>query len=99
MVDLQRDAQALTACQQRRTLLGIAEAIVAHRDLATLFHDLAGRLGPLVRFDYLALVLHDAASATTRLHILETSGHRPELWFTPLPVEETPLGVVLQTQQ
>jgi transposase len=45
-------------------------AIVLHRDLATIFHDLAGRLHLLVRFDYLACLLHDATSNTLRLHFL-----------------------------
>ena len=53
----------------------------------------------MVRFDFLALVLYDAAGDTTRLHILESSGLRPDQWFTPLPVEETPSGMVMRTQQ
>ena len=42
-----------------QALLGVSSAIVAHRDLGILFHDLAGRLQQVVRFDYLTLVLHD----------------------------------------
>ena len=33
-----------SACQQYRTLLAVSQAIVSHRDLAGLFHDLASRL-------------------------------------------------------
>jgi hypothetical protein len=42
-----------------------------------------------VPFDYLALILHDAASGTTRLHVLETTEPRPDQWFPPLPAEDT----------
>ena len=90
--------QAAT-CQQYRALLAVAEAIVAHRDLQALFHDLAGRLHQVVRFDYLLLVLHDEASDSMRLHVLETS----EPTFTQAgmrtPVHESPAGLVWQTQQ
>jgi formate hydrogenlyase transcriptional activator len=99
MGDLERDGRELSARQQYETLLAVSEAIVAHRDLDALFHELAGRLHQVVRFDFLGLVLLDAASDTARMHILETSGPRPDQWFTPLPVEEHPSGMVLQTQQ
>lgn len=62
----------LSARHQYRALLAVAEAIVSHRDLPALFHDLAGRLHRVVRFDYLILVLHDAANNIIRLHVLET---------------------------
>ena len=95
MADLLRDGQALSY----RTLLAVAEAIVSHRDLQALFHDLAGRLQQVVRFDYLALVLHDAASNTMRLHVLETAEPLPAQPPIVLPVEEDPAGLVWQTQQ
>jgi hypothetical protein len=69
------------AGRQYRTLLAVSEAIVSHRDLDTLFHDLADQLHQVVRFDYLALALHDAASDTTRLHGLEASEPGPSQWF------------------
>jgi hypothetical protein len=67
------DGQATAACEAHRALLAVSEAIVSHRDLSALFHELAGRLHPVVRFDYLCLVLHEAASNTMRLHVLEAS--------------------------
>ena len=73
MGNIERDGLELSAGQQYRALLAVSEAIVSHRDLATLFHDLAGRLHLMVRFDYLACVLHDATSNTMRLHTLETT--------------------------
>ena len=100
MEDLSRQGQELASCQQYRTLLAVAEAIISHRDLRALFHELADRLHQVVRFDYLILVLHDAASNTMRRHILETSEPSPIQGApTALPVEDGPAGWVWQTQQ
>jgi hypothetical protein len=42
-----------TATSDRyQALLAVSAAIVAHRDLSALFHDLARRLQQVVRFDY-----------------------------------------------
>ena len=73
------DGPATASREPYRALLAVSEAIVSHRDLSALFHELAGRLHQVVRFDYLGLVLHEAASQTMRLHILE--GREP----TPRP--------------
>jgi formate hydrogenlyase transcriptional activator len=89
----------LASCQQYRALLAVAEAIISHRDLHTLFHDLAGRLRQVVRFDYLVLVLHDAANDAMRIQVLETSeptSLQPGLF---IPVHESPAGLVWQTQE
>src|SRR5438132_6254339 len=98
MGNLERDGQELSICQQYRTLMAVSRAIVSHRDLATLFHDLAGRLHLVVRFDYLACVLHDAASNTMRLHVLETTEPVPAEAPRRFSVDEDPAGIVLQTQ-
>src|SRR5438128_2593488 len=99
MGDLQRDGRAPATCQQYQTLLAVAEAIVCHRDLHALFHDLADRLHQVVRFDYLILVLHDAASDNMRLHVLETSEAESPRPGILIPVDEAPSGLVWQTQQ
>ena len=99
MGDLPREAPPLPSGQEYLTLLAVSEAIVSHRDLHALFHDLAGRLHQVVRFDYLALVLHDAASNTVRPHILETAEPTPIPSLPPYPVEDDPAGWVLETQQ
>jgi hypothetical protein len=52
-------------------LLAVSQAIVSHRELFALFHELAGRLYQVVRFDYLALYLHETTSNTMRIHVLE----------------------------
>src|SRR5262249_35963633 len=92
------DGQSTAACDAHRALLAVSEAIVSHRDLSALFHELAGRLHQVVRFDYLALVLHEAASNTMRLHVLEASEPTPPPPVTALPLEGDPAGWVWQTQ-
>jgi hypothetical protein len=65
------DAQAQSTDLKYRALLDVSEAIVSHRDLSALFHELAGRLHQVVRFDYLGLALHEATSNSLRIHLLE----------------------------
>ena len=93
------EEQATASSDPYRALLAVSEAIVSHRDLSALFHELAGRLHQVVRFDYLALVLHEAASNTMRLHVLEASEPTPLPVVLVLPVEDDPAGLVWQTQQ
>src|SRR6266540_1479376 len=99
MGDLERNGRELSAGQQYRTLLAVSEAIVSHRDLQALFHELAGRLQQVVRFDYLVLTLHDAASDTIRLHVLESAEPLTAQPAPVHPVEGEPGGLVLQTQK
>jgi formate hydrogenlyase transcriptional activator len=98
MTSLRFDGQAAATGDRYRALLAVSEAIASHRDLPALFHELAGRLHPVVRFDYLALMLHEAASNTLRMHVLEPPG--PTLVSAPvsLPVGEVPPVLVWQTQ-
>src|SRR5580693_7382338 len=96
MIAADVDRQATAAGDRYRALLAVSEAIVSHRDLSALFHELASRLQQVVRFDYLGLYLHQAAGNTLRLHVLEPSG--PPM-PSALPIGETPPGLVWQTQQ
>jgi formate hydrogenlyase transcriptional activator len=98
MGNLERDGLERVAGQQYRTLLAVSEAIVSHRDLATLFHDLACRLHLVVRFDYLGCTLHDVTSDTMRLHTLETTEPIPAQAPGSFSVAEDPAGIVLRTQ-
>lgn len=87
-----------TATDDRyQALLAVSAATVAHRDLCPLFHDLAGRLRQVVRFDYLTLVLHETATNTMRMHVLEPP--EPTEPAIVLPPEDDPAGLVWQTQQ
>ena len=93
------DGPATASGDPYRALLAVSEAIVSHRDLSALFHELAGRLHQVVRFDYLALLLHEAASNTLRLHVLEPSEPALPSSVFAFPVGETPAELVWQTQQ
>jgi formate hydrogenlyase transcriptional activator len=99
MQNTRRNGQALPVGDQYRALLAVSEAIVSTRDLVTLFHALADRLRLVVPFDGLALILHDAATDSTRLHVLVGSGPVPDVRFPPLPDDDSPLGMVLQNQE
>src|SRR5439155_427056 len=89
MTSAHSDAQATDDGERYRALLAVSEAIVSHRDLSALFHELAGRLRQVVRFDYLGLYLHQAEDNALRLHVLEPPG---TVLPSPLvvPVGETP---------
>src|SRR2546425_13261259 len=95
----QQEAAVLSADRQYRALLAVSEAIVSQRDLSTLFHELADRLHQVVQFDYLGLVLHEAASNTMRPHVLEASGPAPPLSASGVPVEGDAAGAVLETPE
>jgi formate hydrogenlyase transcriptional activator len=73
MTNAHCDRQATANRDQYLALLAVSEAIVSHRDLEALFSELAEALHKVVRFDYLMLILHDAASDSMREHVLEPS--------------------------
>jgi formate hydrogenlyase transcriptional activator len=82
-----------------RALLEVSEAISRHGDLNDLFHDLAGRLRPVVPFDFLILLLHDANADRMRVHIMESEKPErvhPGPTLTPL---ESPGGLAWRSQQ
>src|ERR1700722_14888113 len=99
MTSLRSDGQATATDDRYRALLAVSEAIASHRDLSALFHELAGRLQQVVRFDYLGVYLHQAEGNTLRLHVLEPSGPTMPSALVSVPVGETPAGLVWQTQQ
>jgi formate hydrogenlyase transcriptional activator len=85
--------------RQFEALLEVSEAIAQQRDLKGLFHELSQRLHAVLQFDFLALVLHNPATNTMRLHILETrEPHEPKT-DEEFPIETTPSGWVWQNQQ
>jgi formate hydrogenlyase transcriptional activator len=94
-----QDEQVMTTRDHYQALFSVSDAIASHRDLPVLFHELAERLGCVVRFDALSLVLHDAATDRMRLHVLETS----EPVESPLEIElspdDDPAGLVWRTQK
>jgi len=85
--------------RQFEALLEVSETIAQQRDLKALFHELAVRLHVVLQFDFLALVLHNPASNTMRLHILETHDELYEAKpSSEIPVENSPSGWVWQNQ-
>jgi formate hydrogenlyase transcriptional activator len=85
--------------RQLEALLEVSEAIAQQRDLPALFHDLAARLHSVIDFDFLTLVLHDAAKNVMRLHILESRIPVEKHTGSEVPLEESPSGWVWQNQQ
>jgi formate hydrogenlyase transcriptional activator len=88
-----------SSVDQYRALLEVSQAIAAHRDLAALFHDLAQGLHRVVTFDFLALILHEPARNAMRLHILESSLPPHAAVGMEMPLDETPPGLVIESQQ
>ncbi len=99
MTGVQGDAHAGAGGERYRALLAVSEAIISHRDLEELFQELAGRLHQLVKFDYVVVVLHEAASDTMRLHVGAASEPGTLTPAIVLPVQDDPAGLVWQTQQ
>src|SRR5215471_21101755 len=85
--------------RQLEALLDVSKIIAQHRDLKTLFHELALRVRPVVESDFLALVLHDPVKNVMRLHVLETEVETAKPVGTEYPVEGNPSGWVWETQQ
>src|SRR5262249_1385309 len=71
MNDVAPKKPTLATCQQYQALLAVTEAIVAHRDLSALIHDLAGRLREIVRFDALCLIRYDAENNLMHRHVFD----------------------------
>src|SRR5436853_7609302 len=88
-----------SSIEWHRTLLGVSEAIAAHRDLTELFRDLAQRLPRVVQVNFVALSSHDPARNVMRLHTLQANVPADIVGGHEEPVEETPAGLVWQTQQ
>ena len=84
---------------QLRLLIQVTEAIATHRDLTTLFRDLAKLLPTIVPFELIALFLHDADRNVMRVHMLGgADGDRipPGL---EVPVDGSFSGQVFTTQR
>jgi formate hydrogenlyase transcriptional activator len=82
-----------------RLLMEVSEAIATHRDLTTLFRDLARRLPAIVPFEMIALYLHDPDKDVMRVHMLGgPDGDRipPGL---EVPVGESFSGLTFTTQE
>src|ERR1051326_664192 len=99
MIDACSKQITAATCQQYQALLAVGEAIVAHRDLKALLHDLAGRRRAVVRFNHIVLVRHEPETQLMHRHVFDTEGPVPAEPIGAMPVAEDPSGVVLQTQE
>src|ERR1051326_6709899 len=96
----EESAEAMAARYQ--ALLEVSEAIALHGDLHALFHDLAVRLPRVVNFDSIGLVLHNPATDTVRLHLMETRGDSKwdrEIPVVDLPVDQALSGIAWREQE
>ena len=88
-----------TLSERYQALLEVAEAISVHRDLHELFRDLAQRLPRVVHVNFVALSLHDPVRNTMRLHAIQANVPADLVGGHEGPVEESPAGLVWQTQE
>jgi PAS domain S-box-containing protein len=80
-------------------LFRVSRAIGAHRDPKELFHALAGELGRVVRFDFMAVFLYDEATNAIRIPALEVVGGPGIVFPSDLRAEETITWWVYHHQQ
>jgi len=85
--------------ERYQALLEVAQAISAHRDLHALFLDLAQRLPSVVHVNFVALMLHDPVRNTMRLHTIQANVPADLVGGHEGPIEDSPAGLVWQTQQ
>jgi formate hydrogenlyase transcriptional activator len=88
-----------TLAERYQALLEVAQAISVHRDLHALCQDLAQRLPRVVHVNFIALTLHDPARNTMRLHTIQANVPADLVGGHEGPVEESPAGLVWQTQE
>jgi formate hydrogenlyase transcriptional activator len=97
---LSAEGHAAKAERDRLRLLAeVSESIASHPDLNELFHDLAQRLPRIVPFDYINVVLHDAARNVMRLRLLAAPVESTIKPGAEFPVDGSPGGYVWKTQE
>jgi formate hydrogenlyase transcriptional activator len=79
-------------------LLSVSRTLAGHKTMAELFEVLADHLHTVVPFDYLALVLHDAATDEMQLVVLEPSDLVVPFRSRPV-ADQGPAGRVWTTQK
>ena len=91
--------QADVLVERYRTLLEVSESIARHFDLATLLRDLAHRLPRVVPVNFIGVSLHDPQRRMMRLHALQANIPADLIGGHEEAIDETPSGLVWQTQQ
>ncbi len=97
------DRHAVSPCEtlaeQYQALLEVAEAISVRRDLHELFRDLAQRLPRVVHVNFVGMSLYVPERNVMRLHTLQANVPAEIVGGCECPVEDSPGGLVWQTQQ
>src|SRR4029453_3370202 len=100
------NAPPLVSCEelirgrdQLRLLIEVSEAVATHRDLTTLFRDLAKRLPAIVPFEFIALFLHDPVKNVMRVDMLGTADADSFPHCLEVPVGDSFGGLVLTTHK
>jgi formate hydrogenlyase transcriptional activator len=93
------DEELIRGSDQLRLLIEVSEAIATHRDLTTLFRDLAKRLPAIVPFEFIALFLHDPVKNVMRVDMLGTSDADSISPGLEVPVGDSFSGLVFTTQE
>lgn len=100
---LSMDRSPLSPCEtlaeRYQALLEVAQAISAHRDLDELFREIAQRLPRVVRVNFVGLSLYDPGKNMMRLHTVQANVPADLIGGHEEPLDETPAGLVWQTQQ
>jgi formate hydrogenlyase transcriptional activator len=91
--------QSTATRDQYRALFAVSDAIASHRDRDSLFHQLAIRLGHVMQFEVLSLVLYDEATNIMRRHILEGTQPLPPPTEMVFDLVDDPARFAWQTQQ
>jgi len=87
-----------TLAERYQALMEVAEAISVHKSLHELFRELAHRLPRVVHVNFVALSLHDPEHNVMRLHTIQANVPADLVGGHEGSVEESPAGLVWQTQ-
>jgi formate hydrogenlyase transcriptional activator len=87
-----------TLAERYQALLEVAQAISVHRDLDDLFSDLAQRLPRVVHVNFVGLSLYDPEHNRMRLRSIQANVPSDLIGGHVEPIDETPAGLVWQTQ-
>src|SRR5690348_10862827 len=92
-------APTRTAAERYQTLLDVAESIASHQQVSSLLVDLGRALRRIVDFTGMTLTLYEPESSSVQLIAFNTPFEAPVQIGTRLPVELTPVSIVLATKE
>ncbi len=92
------DAAAVPATEIYEAVIALSRSISGRTDLRSLLAGVAESIWRIVKFDHVALVLHDARKSSMQGYILNAPGN-PVIESLELPIDEDPAGWVWLNQQ